>query len=94
MKQNLYFRNEEDLKKKVCELIDKCIDFAVAGNCIEIEKPNNVKITCKVENGMKMKEIYIDGFLMQDIVEKIYRTVDIEELFEEPCRIVKVELLE
>ena len=94
MKQNIYFRNGEDLKKKVCELIDKCIDFTVAGNRIEIEKPNNVKIACKVENGMKAKEIYIDGFLMQDIVEKIYRTVDMEELFGEPCRIVKVELLE
>lgn len=94
MKQNLYFRNGEDLKRKVCELIDRCVDFTVVGNCIEIEEPNNVKITCKVENGMKTKEIYINGFLMQDIVEKIYRTVDIEELFGEPCRIIKVEILE
>ncbi|UYL88420.1 hypothetical protein [Microvirus sp.] len=94
MKQNIYFRNGEDLKKKVCELIDRCVDFTVTGDCIIIEKPNNVRITCKVENGMKTKEIYIDGFLMQDIVEKIYRTVNIEELFGEPCRIIKVEILE
>ena len=94
MKQNIYFRNGEDLKKKACELIDNCIDFKVEGDRIVIEKPNNVKITCKVENGIKIKEIYIDGFLMLDIIEKIYKTVDIEELFGEPCRIIKIEILE
>lgn len=94
MKQNIYFRNGEDLKKKVCELIDKCVDFAVTGDRIVIERPNNVRITCRVENGMKTKEIYIDGFIMQDIIEKIYKTVDIEKLFGEPCRIIKVEILE
>ena len=94
MKQNTYFRNGEDLKKKVCELIDRCIDSTVTGVHIVIERPNNVRITCKVENGMKTKEIYIDGFLMQDIIEKIYKTVNIEELFGEPCRIIKVEILE
>ena len=94
MKQNIYFRNGEDLKKKVCELIDRYADFTVVGNCIEIEKPDNVKITCKIKNEMKTKGIYIDGLLMQDIVEKIYRTVNIEELFGEPGRIMKVEILE
>ena len=94
MKQNIYFRNSEDLKKKACELIDKCVDFAIKGDCITIEKPNNVKITCKIENGVKAKEIYIDAFFMQDIVEKIYSTINIEELIGEPCRIIKIEILE
>ena len=93
MKQNLYFRNGEDLKKKVCELIDRCVDFTVTGDCIVIEMQDNVRITCKVENGIKTKDIYIDGFIMQDVVEKIYKTVNIEELFGEPCRIIKVEIL-
>lgn len=94
MKQNLYFRNSEELKKKVCELIDKCVDLTVTGDCITIEKGNNVKITCKVENGIKTKEIYIDAFFMQDIVAKIYSTIDIENLMGEPCRIIKIEILE
>ena len=94
MKQNIYFRNREDLKKKACELIDKCVDFAIKEDCITIEKPNNVKITCKIENGVKAKEIYIDAFFMQDIVEKIYSTINIENLFGEPCRIIKIEILE
>ena len=94
MKQNIYFRNGEDLKMKVCELIDRCIDFAVTGDCITIEIPNNVKITCKVENGIKTKEIYIDAFFMQDVIEKIYSTINIEELFGEPCRIIKIEIIE
>ena len=87
MKQNLYFRNGDDLKKKVFELIDKCTDFTVTGNCITIEKPKNVRIVCKVKNGIKIKDIYVDAFFMQDIVEKIYSTINIEELIGEPCRI-------
>lgn len=94
MKQSIYFKNGEDLKKKVCELIDKCIDFTVKGDLIMIEMRDNVRITCKVENGIKTKDIYIDSFLMIDIIEKIYKTVDIEELFGEPCRIIKIEILE
>ena len=47
-----------------------------------------------VKSGMKTKGIYIDGLLMQDIVEKIYRTINIEELFGEPGRIMIVEILE
>lgn len=94
MEQKLYFRNGEDLKKKACELIDYCVDFTVTGDCIVIDKPNNVRITCKVENGTKTKEIYIDGFSIQDIIQKIYNTVDIERLFGEPCRIIKIELIE
>lgn len=76
MKQNIYFRNGEDHKKKACELIDKYVEFTI------------------IENGVKTKEIYIDTFLMQDIVEKIYSTINIKELFGEPCRIIKIEILE
>lgn len=94
MKQDNYFRNGEDLKKKVCELIDRCIDSTVTGVHIVIERPNNVRITCKVENEIKTKDIYIDDFLMIDIIEKIYKTVNIEGLFGGPCRIIKIEILE
>lgn len=94
MKHNIYFKNREDLKKKACELIDKYVDFATKEDCITIKKPNNVKITCKIENRIKTKEIHIDAFFMQDIVEKIYSTINIEDLFGEPCRIIKIEILE
>ena len=94
MKQNIYFRNGEDLKKKVCELIDKCVDFKVEGDYIIIEKPNNVKITCKVEGGIKTKEIFVDAFFMPDIVDRIYKQFNLEELIGEPNRIIKIEILE
>ena len=73
MKQKIHFRNGEDLKKKACELIDKCIDFKVEADYIIIEKPNNVRITCKVKNGMKTKKIFVDAFLMSDVVNLIYK---------------------
>lgn len=94
MKQNIYFRNGEDLKKKVCELIDNCVDFKVEGDRIIIEKPNNVRITCKVENGMKTKEIFVDAFLMSDVVDLICKKFDLEEMMGEPARLIKVEILE
>lgn len=56
MKQNIFFKNREDFKKKVCALYDQCVDFQVKGNYIIIEKPDNVRITCKVENGIKQRK--------------------------------------
>lgn len=94
MKQNIYFRNGENLKKKVCELIDRGVDFKVEGDSIIIEKPNNVRITCKVENGIKTKEIFVDAFFMPDIVDHIYKHFNLEELMGEPARLIKIEILE
>lgn len=94
MKQNLFFKNREDFKKKMCALYDQCVDFKVEGDCIIIEKPDNVRITCRVEGGIKTKEISVDAFFMPDIVDRIYKQFDLEELIGEPNRIIKIEILE
>lgn len=94
MKQNIFFRNREDFKKKAYDLIDKYVDFKVEGDCIIIEKPDNVRITCRVEGGIKTKEISVDALFMPDVVDRIYKQFDLEELIGEPNRIIKIEILE
>lgn len=94
MKQNIYFKNAEDLKKKTLELIDDNKIFTINGYLISIEVQDNVRITCKCRSGIKTKDIWIDAFFMEDIVKIIYKDIDINDLMGEEGRIIKVEILE
>ena len=83
MEQNIYFRNGEDLKRKACELIDNCTDFKVIGNCITIEKEDNVLIEYKCASGTIKKTMYIEGENMLSIINNIYKTVNLYNVFKE-----------
>ena len=93
MEQKLYFKNGDDLKRKVCELLDNCVDFKVTGTCITIERENNVRIKYSTKEGIKEKEIFVEGFFMQDIVKNLYGMYHIDEITGEPCIIMAIEII-
>ena len=94
MEQNIYFKNKEDLKRKVCELINNCIDFKVTENCITFEIADNVIITYMTKTGLKTKKIFVEGYFLNDIVKNLYAKYDIDVLVGEPCRITGIEKIE
>lgn len=94
MKRNLYFKNKEDLKKRVTELIESDQIFTVNGCLISIEVQDNVRITYKCKSGIKTKDIWVNAFFMEDIVNIIYKDINIKEMMGEEGRIIKIEILE
>lgn len=94
MEKNIYFRNGEDLKKKACELIDNRTDFTVTGNCITIEEEDNVLIEYKCASGIIKKTMYIEGENMLSIINNIYKTVNLFNVFKENGKIISVKVIE
>lgn len=38
--------------------------------------------------------MFVDAFLMRDVVDLIYKNFNIEEMMGEPARLIKIEILE
>nr|DAF82913.1 MAG TPA: hypothetical protein [Microviridae sp.] len=83
MEQNIYFKNEEDLKTKVCELIDNWVEFTVKGYCITIKRKENIHVLYKCKSGIKEKKFYVEGNTLYDKIKNLYANVIFEKEFGE-----------
>lgn len=93
MKQNIYFKNSDDLKKKVLELIENCTDFTVTGDCITFEQKDNIVIEYKCKSGTIRKTLYVEGENIFKIINNIYATIDLYNVFGENGCVVGVKII-
>lgn len=94
MNQNIYFKNKKDAKKKVCELIDRNVEFSVKEDCITIKKRPNIHVLYKCESGFKEGKFYIEGTNMLELIEGLYSTINFKKEFGEIGMIISVGIIE